>query len=122
MKEDCMGSVERKSIGQPDDVMEMEKGRVEIVNIAGGGVGRLTLQPGWEWEKHEKPLFNTDWCEIPHFLYVTQGNLHVRMRDGEEFDLKAGDVCALPAGHDGWVVGDEPVVGVDWSGVTSFGK
>ena len=116
-----MASLERKSFEKPDDVMTMEKGRVDVMDIGGGRVGRLTLQPGWDWSKHEKPLFNTEWCEIPHFLTITQGVLHVRMQDGEEFDLKAGDVCALPAGHDGWVVGNEAVIGVDWSGCTTFG-
>lgn len=116
-----MPATERKNLGKPDDVMTMEKGRIEIIRIAGGGVGRLTLDPGWSWSKHEKPLVNTEWCEVPHFLAITQGTLHIKMRDGEEFDLSTGDVCALPAGHDGWVVGDQSVVGIDWSGCTTFG-
>jgi hypothetical protein len=36
------------------------------------------------------------------------------MTDGQEFDSHAGQVLTLPAGHDGWVVGDEPVVAIDW--------
>ena len=39
------------------------------------------------------------------------------MSDGEEFDITAGDVATLPAGHDGWVVGNEQVVMVDFAGV-----
>ena len=43
----------------------------------------------------------------------------VRLRDSE---VRAGDVNVLPPGHDGWVVGDEPVVAVDWGGAHVWGK
>jgi quercetin dioxygenase-like cupin family protein len=117
-----VAKAETRTIDKPDNVVTMERGKIDIVEIAGGGVARLTLEPGWEWSKHEKPLVNTEWCEVPHFFYVTQGTLHIKMRDGDEFDLKAGDIVALPAGHDGWVVGDETVVGIDWSGCTTYGE
>jgi hypothetical protein len=29
---------------------------------------------------------------------------------------------ALPSGHDAWVVGDEPVVVVDWWGATDYAR
>jgi hypothetical protein len=44
------------------------------------------------------------------------------MADGTEFETVPGDVTALPSGHDGWVVGDEPVVLVDWSGASNYAK
>ena len=37
-------------------------------------------------------------------------------------DAHPGDVTALPAGHDAWVVGDEPVVVVDWSGASNYAR
>src|SRR4051794_32030498 len=106
------------SLDAPNQVMNMENGRVDIVEIAGGGVGRATFQPGWKWSKHEKPVVNGgEYCDVPHFVYLESGQLHVAMSDGTEFDLKAGDVATIPAGHDGWVVGDKPVTMVDFSGV-----
>jgi hypothetical protein len=33
-----------------------------------------------------------------------------------------GDITSLPSGHDAWVVGDEPVVTVDWFGATNYAK
>ena len=39
------------------------------------------------------------------------------MDDGTESDGKAGDVSTLPPGHDAWVVGDEPVIVVDFQGM-----
>jgi hypothetical protein len=44
------------------------------------------------------------------------------MHDGTEFDAVAGEVTALPHGHDAWVVGDEPVVVVDWWGASNYAK
>ena len=80
----------------------------------------LTLEPGWRWSSHVKPLVGTDLCEAPHFQYHVQGTLHIVMADGAEFDARPGDVTALPQGHDAWVVGDEPVVVVDWYGASNY--
>ena len=99
-----------------------ERGKVELINIAGGTVGRLTLEPGWRWSQHVKPIAGTQWCEAPHFQYQVTGRLHVQMEDGTEFELVAGDVSVLPKGHDAWVIGDEPVVLVDWYGASNYAK
>jgi quercetin dioxygenase-like cupin family protein len=111
-----------KSFGAPDEVRTFEKGVVELVSVGGSDIGRLTLQPGWRWSEHVKPIAGTDLCEAPHFQYQISGTLHVRMGDGTEFDVHAGDVNALPHGHDAWVVGDEPVVVVDWWGASNYAK
>ncbi len=117
-----MATSEQKRFETPDETREFELGRVDLMNIGGGVVGRLTLQPGWRWSEHVKPVANTDWCEAPHFQYHVSGTLHVRMADGTEFDAEPGDVTALPSGHDAWVVGDEPVVVVDWFGASNYAR
>jgi quercetin dioxygenase-like cupin family protein len=110
---------EVKSMSTPDQVLNMERGRIDIVSIAGGGVGRATFEPGWRWSEHEKPAVGAtgNFCEVPHFVYLVSGRLHIVMDNGDQFDLAAGDVATLPAGHDGWVVGDEPAVMLDFGGV-----
>ncbi len=50
-----MSDPQSKSLNTPDQVLNMERGRIDIVEIAGGGVGRATFQPGWKWSEHEKP-------------------------------------------------------------------
>jgi mannose-6-phosphate isomerase-like protein (cupin superfamily) len=118
-KEDVVANQQIKSLEAPDQVLTMERGRIDIVAIAEGGVGRATFEPGWKWSAHEKPAVGAtgDYCETPHFVFVASGTLHVVMSDSSEFDLSAGDVAMIPAGHDGWVVGQEPVTMVDFGGV-----
>ena len=115
-------SHEQKQFAKPDEVREFERGRLDLINIGGGDVGRLTLQPGWRWSQHVKPLAGTDWCEAPHFQYHLAGTLHIQMVDGTEFDAVPGDVTALPSGHDAWVVGNEPVVVIDWFGASNYAR
>lgn len=107
-----------KSFNTPDEVLSMDRGKIEVLAVDGGGVGRATFQPGWKWSEHEKPVVRGgDFCEVPHFAYQASGKLHIVTRDGDEFDTNAGDLVILPAGHDGWVVGNEPVVLLDFGAV-----
>jgi hypothetical protein len=106
----------------PDEIRTFPHGRAEIMNVGGGVVGRLVLEPGWRWSQDVKPLAGTEWCEAPHFQYHVSGTIRIRMADGTEFDAKAGDITVLPSGHDAWVIGDEPVVAVDWQGALHYGE
>jgi hypothetical protein len=110
------------SLNKPTETRSFDLGKMEVVEISGGTIGRLTIEPGWRWSKHVKPIANTEWCEAPHFQYQVSGTLHVVMADGEEFDCVADDVSLLPSGHDAWVVGDETVVLIDWNGSTTYAR
>jgi hypothetical protein len=117
-----MARSEHKAFGKPDEIREFPNGNAEILNIGGGVVGRLVFQPGWRWSKDVKPLAKTDSCVAPHFQYHVSGKLAIKMDDGTELVAGPGDVTALPSGHDAWVVGDEPVVVIDWFGASNYGK
>ncbi len=117
-----MGKMERKRFVKPDEVRTFPKGKLELLKIGGGTVGKLTLEPGWKWSVHVKPIAGTELCEAPHFQYHIAGRLHIVMADGTEIEAGPGDVTALPEGHDAWVVGDEPVVLVDWNGVRNYAR
>ena len=117
-----MGRMQKKSFFKPEKVRTFKDGTVELVTIGNITFGRATLQPGWKWSVSVKPLAKTKSCEAPHLQYHVSGLLHVVMDDGSEDEFGPGDVSLLPSGHDAWVVGDEPVVVVDITGMTDYGK
>jgi len=115
-------NAELKSFGKPEEVREFPKGRVELVYIGGAAIGRATFQPGWKWSNSVQPLVKTKSCEAPHFQYHVSGRLMVKMDDGTVVECKPGDVSLLPQGHDAWVVGNEPVVVVDFQGMIDYAQ
>ncbi|MGO9657702.1 MAG: cupin domain-containing protein [Acidimicrobiales bacterium] len=113
---------EHRSFGTADEVREFPNGRAEILKVSGADIGRLVLRPGWRWSNDVKPIAGTDSCNAPHFQYHVSGRLAIRMDDGTEFEAGPGDVTSLPSGHDAWVVGEEPVVVVDWFGAANYAR
>ena len=119
---DTRHETEQRSFDDPDEVRRFSNGRAEILNIGGGVVGRIICEPGWRWSNDVKPIAGTDSCEAPHFQYHVSGRLGVRMDDGTELEIGPGEVSSLPSGHDAWVIGDEPVVVVDFHGATHYAQ
>ena len=117
-----MKTAEKKSLNNPEEVRTFDKGKLELINIGGAAIGRATFQPGWRWSESVKPLVKTGSCEAPHFQYHVSGTLRIKMDDGKEIECKAGDVSLLPTGHDAWVVGNDPVVVVDFQGMVDYAK
>ncbi|NIH81044.1 cupin domain-containing protein [Amycolatopsis viridis] len=119
-----MSDLRKLSLEEPEEVRPFEdgSGQLELVNVEGGAIGRATFQPGWQWSKHVQPIAGTDSCQASHLGYVLSGRMRVRMDDGDQADFGPGDVMMIPPGHDGWVVGDEPCVVIDWSGYADYAK
>ena len=117
-----MEKAECKDFRKPDEVREFPKGRLELIKIGGATVGRAVFEPGWKWSTSVQPLVKTKSCEAPHFQYHVSGVLRIKMDDGAEFDCRPGDVSLLPSGHDAWVIGNEPVVVVDFQGMIDYAK
>jgi hypothetical protein len=113
---------EMKSFNKPDEVRTFPKGKLELIKIGGAVVGRATFEPGWKWSTSVQPLVKTKSCEAPHFQYHVSGTIKILMDDGKQFECKAGDVSLLPEGHDAWVVGNEPVIIVDFQGMIDYAK
>lgn len=113
---------EHLDFSAPEETRAFPHGRAEIINAGGGLVGRFVLEPGWRWSQDVRPLAGTEWCEASHLQYHVSGTLRIRMADGTEFDAKGGDITVLPSGHDAWVIGDEPVVAIDWQGAVHYGE
>jgi hypothetical protein len=117
-----MAKMEKRNLSQPDETRTFDKGKLELVTLGEVTFGRATFQPGWKWSTSVKPLVNTKSCEASHLGYHVSGRLHVVMDDGTEDEFGPGDVSNLPPGHDAWVVGDDPVVLIDITGMGEYAK
>jgi mannose-6-phosphate isomerase-like protein (cupin superfamily) len=112
----------KKTFNSPDETRNFPKGKVELVTVGSVKFGRAILDPGWKWSVHVQPTAKTKSCEAPHTQYHVSGRLHVRMDDGTEVEYGPGDVGHIPPGHDAWVVGNEPVVVIDVTGMADYAK
>ena len=122
MIETTSEKMEKKSFSQPDEQRTFDNGKVELVTVGDVTFGRATLRPGWRWSTCVKPIAQTELCEASHLQLQLSGRMHVVMADGSEFETVAGDVVKIPPGHDAWVVGNEPFVGIDISGMREYAK
>jgi hypothetical protein len=117
-----MTSLEFNDFSSPDEVRRPEHTTVEVVKIGGGEIGRYTFQPGWRWAEHIKPVVGTESCQTEHVGYVVSGTLHVESSDGTSGDVTSGSVYRIAPGHDAWVIGDQPVVVVEFQGAATYAK
>jgi class 3 adenylate cyclase len=117
-----MPGIEAKDFASPDESVTFDHGRVDLVNIGALPIGREVLEPGFRWSTHVQPIVGTDWCEFHHVTYLLSGRFHIAMRDGESRELTAGQAMDVAPGHDAWVVGNEPVVLIDFHGFVGWAK
>jgi hypothetical protein len=109
-------TLEAKNIGAPEDKRSFEHGELCMVRVGGSTIGRAVFNPGWSWSTDVRPLVGTSSCELAHTAFVISGRLRVRMNDGTEAEVGPGDAHYISPGHDAWVVGEEPLVMVDFTG------
>ena len=109
-----------KNFDTPDDTRVVPNATMAIVTVGNATVTRSRMEPGWRWSADVAPIAGTDSCRAEHLTYVVSGRMHIRLDDGTEYELSAGEVGSVPPGHDAWVVGEEPVVGVDFVGGPAF--
>ena len=101
---------------------EHSNGKFELANLGDVTISRAIFQPGWIWEKCVKPIVKTDNCQAPHTQYFVSGRLKVVIDDGVEEEFGPGDAAVNPPGHNAWVVGNEPVVTIDFTGLKEYAK
>ena len=106
-----MTSIGKKNFDSPDETKTpFKKGKIEVVTLGGLTVQRETLEPGWKWSEHVKPVVGGESCQKYHVKYIISGKQKVVMDDGTEMELIPGDVSVIQPGHNAWVVGDKPNV------------
>jgi quercetin dioxygenase-like cupin family protein len=105
---------------QPDEVRIFEKGKFEVVCIAGMTLGRATYEPGWEWSLHVGSAQGKRSCDVEHMGMVLSGRAVAAMDDGRVVEMAPGDLFHIAPGHDSWVVGDEPYVSLHLLGAGEY--
>jgi len=93
-----------------------EVGGVQLDVVAAGNsrVKRLVYPVGFRWSKDMKPLVGTERCMHAHVGFLARGQIHMEFADGCVLEFRAPQVIAIEPGHDGWVVGDEPAVVIEF--------
>ena len=96
MRRKTMASVEAKDFAtQADEVMTPSNARVEMVNVGGQRVMKLTAQPGWKWSKDIKPQVGTKSCEAKHIGVIVDGSITCKHDDGSEVTYTAGSAYSI---------------------------
>jgi quercetin dioxygenase-like cupin family protein len=113
---------EVKSHGSPDEVRSPDKTRIEVVRLEGFTLGRFNFEPGWRWSECIKPVVKTDSCQASHVGYAVAGRMSVRLEDGTEKSIAAGDAYSIPPGHDAWVEGNDPFVAIEVMSAEQYAK
>ncbi len=107
-----------KSFSRPDERTDLRNSKIEVLNLGGNQMTKVTMYPGWRWSKDVKPSVETELCEVEHAGYQVRGKMHLILRDGTEYDIEPDSFFYIPAGHDGFVVGDETAEMIAFGGGT----
>jgi hypothetical protein len=87
---------------------------LEVGRAGAARVKRAIYPAGFRWSVHMKPVVGTDVCMHAHVGFLASGEIHVEYADGCVVEYKAPQVVAIDPGHDGWVVGKDPAVLIEF--------
>lgn len=88
--------------------------RLEVARAGTGRVKRTIYPSGFRWSTDMKPVVGTDHCMHAHVGFLARGEIHIEYSDGCAVEYKAPQVVAIEPGHDGWVVGKERAVLIEF--------
>ena len=88
--------------------------KLEVGRAGAARVKRMIYPPGFRWSVDMKPAVGTDLCMHAHVGFLVSGEIHIEYADGCVIEHRAPQIVAIEPGHDGWVVGKEPVVLIEF--------
>src|SRR5207244_12475426 len=88
--------------------------RLDVGRAGDARVKRMIYPAGFRWSTDMKPVVGTDLCMHAHVGFLARGEIHIEYADGCTQEFVAPQVVAIEPGHDGWVVGDDPAVVVEF--------
>src|SRR5580765_7382756 len=119
-----VAGAQKKSLDIPDQRVDFEGVGADVVQVADAAISRNVFQPGAHCALGGRRLIGNhraeESCQAHHSGVVLEGHLHIEMDDGSALDVGPNEVYDVPPGHDGWVVSEEQMVAINWSGVRSW--
>jgi class 3 adenylate cyclase len=115
-----MAEARSKNLREPDETIELPGILEQLVDLGDLTVGRTVQEPGWRWSTHIQPVVGGEWCQARHVGVVVSGRFGVLLIDGRTLELRPDDVYDIHPGHDGYTIGHEPCVLIEWSGLRAF--
>jgi hypothetical protein len=88
--------------------------KLEVGRVGSARVKRMIYPPGFRWSKDMKSIVGTDFCMHAHAGFLARGEIHIEYSDGCIVEFKAPQIVAIEPEHDGWVVGKEPVILIEF--------
>jgi len=88
--------------------------RLDVASAGAARVKRMIYPPGFKWSSAMKAIVGTDRCMHAHVGFLARGEIHIEYADGCVVEYKAPQIVAIDPGHDGWVVGREPVILIEF--------
>ena len=117
-----MGGLESKRFDEPDEFNVLPLLTEQVVILGEVYLARTVLEPGRSWAEHVQPLVGTPSCLHHHQGVLLSGRLEVETDAGAIRRVGHGEAFDIPPGHDARVIGDEPAVAIEFTGVRGFGK
>jgi hypothetical protein len=99
------GKTERRDVGGV---------RLDVSRAGEARVKRMVYPVGFRWSKDMKPISGTNLCMHAHVGFLARGAIRVEYGDGCVVEHIAPQFLAIEPGHDGWVVGKEPAVVIEF--------
>jgi class 3 adenylate cyclase len=106
-----------RNFDEPDETIDFGGAIEQLISIGGLTVSRSVQPAGWHWREHFQPLVGGEWCQAHHVGITLEGRQAILLADGTEIEYGPGDLYDVPPGHDGWTIGEEDCVMLEWSGM-----
>jgi hypothetical protein len=87
---------------------------VDVIPVGSGRVKRIVYPAGYRWSTNMKPVMGGELCQHSHVGFLVHGQMHIEYADGCKLELVAPQAVAVDPGHEGWVVGTEPAIVIEF--------
>ena len=87
---------------------------IDVAKAGDGRVKRVIYPVGFRWSRDMQGISGTALCMHAHVGFLVRGTIHMQYADGCVVEFTAPQAVVIDPGHDGWVVGDEPAVLIEF--------